>query len=78
MPPPLRPLAFPLILILAGWPQSAHAEDATSGVSEVAPGPVFSTTGPDAEAYGALLPFFGPPEVRVFRLFYDGELGAPS
>src|SRR3954454_25324208 len=26
----------------------------------------------------ALLPFFGPPDVRVFRLFYDGELGTPS
>jgi CubicO group peptidase (beta-lactamase class C family) len=57
MPRPLRPLALPLILIMAGWAQSAHPEDATSSASEVAPGPVFSTTGPDAEAYGAAAGF---------------------
>jgi hypothetical protein len=57
MPRPLRPLALPLILIMAGWAQSAHPEDATSSASDVAPGPVFSTTGPDAEAYGAAAGF---------------------
>src|SRR5947209_1494733 len=54
---PLRSLALPLILLAAGWGLSAHAQGAASNDREVAPGPVFSTTGPDAEVYGAAAGF---------------------
>jgi CubicO group peptidase (beta-lactamase class C family) len=49
-----------LIVVVAGWAPSTHAEDAAtagSNGSEAAPGPVFSGTGPDAAAYGAAAGF---------------------
>jgi CubicO group peptidase (beta-lactamase class C family) len=53
-------LALPLILVLAGWTQSAHAQ-ATAGPGSTdtgpVPGPVFSDTGPDAAVYGAAAGF---------------------
>src|SRR5258708_2190482 len=52
----LRPLALPLILVVASWAASVHAQGAAgagSNASEAVPGPVFSGTGPDAAAYGA-------------------------
>jgi len=51
-----RSLALPLILVLAGWTQSAHAQaTAGPGSADTGPvtGPVFSDTGPEAAAYGA-------------------------
>src|SRR3954447_16165981 len=39
---------------------------------------LISAKGQETADGSALLPFFGPPEVRVFRLFHDGELGTPS
>jgi CubicO group peptidase (beta-lactamase class C family) len=52
--------ALTLIVVVAGWAPSTHAEDAAtagSNGSEAAPGPVFSGTGPDAAAYGAAAGF---------------------
>src|SRR5260370_23566255 len=52
----LRPLALPLILVVASWAASVHAQGAAgagSNGSEAVPGPVFSGTGPHAAAYGA-------------------------
>jgi len=51
-------LAF--ILVVAGSPPSANAQDATTAGSrggEAVPGAVFSDTGPDAAAYGAAAGF---------------------
>src|SRR6476660_3868626 len=48
-------LTLTLIVVVAGWAPSAHAQDAArtgSNSSEVVLGPVFSGTGPDAAAYG--------------------------
>ena len=47
----LRSLTLPLIVIVAGFAPSAAG--AGSNDSEASPGPVFSSTGPDAAAYGA-------------------------
>src|SRR6266446_5160137 len=51
----LRPLALPLILVVASWAASVHAQGAAGAGSNGSnvPGPVFSGTGPDPAAYGA-------------------------
>src|SRR6266478_7392733 len=48
-------LALPLILVVAGWAASVHAQGAAGAGSNGSnvPGPVFSGTGPDPAAYGA-------------------------
>jgi CubicO group peptidase (beta-lactamase class C family) len=53
----LRSLALPLILLGTLYVASAHGEDSARETSEVAPGPVFSATGPDAALYGAAAGF---------------------
>jgi hypothetical protein len=53
-------LALPLILVVTGWAASAHAQGAAaagSNGSQAVPGPVFSGTGPDAAAHGAVAGF---------------------
>jgi CubicO group peptidase (beta-lactamase class C family) len=60
MSPHFRSLALPLILAVAGWGLSAHAQGTAgpgSTDSGTVPGPVFSDTGPDAAAYGAAAGF---------------------
>jgi CubicO group peptidase (beta-lactamase class C family) len=52
----LRSLAWPVILLVAGWAPSAHTQGAVrAGINgrEVVLAPVFSDTGPDPAAYGA-------------------------
>ena len=56
----LRSLALTLILVVAGSPPSANAQDAATAGSrggEAVPGAVFSDTGPDAAVYGAAAGF---------------------
>jgi CubicO group peptidase (beta-lactamase class C family) len=53
-------LALPLILVVTGWAASAHAQGAAAAGnngSQAVPGPVFSGTGPDAAAHGAVAGF---------------------
>ncbi len=53
----LRCLLLLLNLVVAGWTPSARAQGTTvaGNNAAAAPGPVFSDTGPDAAAYGALV-----------------------
>ena len=56
----LRSLALTLIVVVAGSPPSANAQDAATAGSrggEAVAGAVFSDTGPDAAAYGAAAGF---------------------
>jgi CubicO group peptidase (beta-lactamase class C family) len=76
----LRSLALPVILVVAGWAPSAHAQCADkAGINggQPMPGPVFSATGPDAADYGAAEGFpIGPP--KTFDKVVGNLVGAYS